>query len=369
MMHVLGQLAQFQHRLLTWYRTHRRDLPWRPRPGCDESQRVDPYHVLVSEAMLQQTQVATVIPYFLRFIERFPTLKALANAPEQDVLRLWQGLGYYSRARNLQAAARMIVERFGGQVPASVDELLQLPGVGRYTAGAIASIAHDSRAPIVDGNVIRVICRLDRIETDPRVDRSALDQVWQRAEAILPDSACGDFNSALMELGATVCLPRSPACLICPVAEHCAAREAGVQELIPPPKAAKPTPMLRRLTLIVRSGDRFLIEQRPATGRWAGMWQFVTVDAPARLGRRLDASRASTITGLRVSAARHIGQISHTLTHRRYTFEVFACSVEEGSADVAPRRWVSRDELDRFPLPRPHLKMLALLDGAAIARA
>src|SRR3954465_7237257 len=163
---MIGRETDFQRRLLAWYDRSRRDLPWRVRPGT--SAALDPYHVLVSEAMLQQTQVATVIPYYLRFLDRFPTIQGLASAKEQDVLRLWQGLGYYSRARNLQAAARRVVEHHRGIMPRTVDELRALPGVGRYTAGAVASIAFDCRAPIVDGNVARVICRLDKIEADPR---------------------------------------------------------------------------------------------------------------------------------------------------------------------------------------------------------
>jgi len=226
----------------------------------------NPYHVLVSEAMLQQTQVATVVPYFTRFIERFPTLADLAAAEEQDVLRLWQGLGYYSRARNLRAAARAVATNYGGELPRERDELLKLPGVGRYTAGAVASIAFDRRAPILDGNVARVLCRIDKIETDPR-ERLTQELLWRRAEKILPRRRVGAFNTAMMELGATVCIPRSPQCLICPVREHCEAFAAGVQETIPPARKAKETPLLRRVTFCVRRGEQWLIEQRPATGQ------------------------------------------------------------------------------------------------------
>src|SRR5688500_3401402 len=180
---VLGNPAAYARRLLAWYDRAQRRLPWRvdERTGAVP----DPYHVLVSEAMLQQTQVATVIPYFNRFIQRFPTLADLARADGQEVLRLWQGLGYYSRARNLQAAARKVVTDYGGGLPEERDELLKLPGVGRYTAGAVSSIAFDRRAPILDGNVVRVLCRVDRIESDPR-DRATQDLLWRRAEEVLP---------------------------------------------------------------------------------------------------------------------------------------------------------------------------------------
>src|SRR3954466_12295844 len=198
---MLGTASGFARHLLAWFDRHQRALPWRTVAP------LDPYIVLVSEAMLQQTQVATVIPYFQRFIARFPTVTALAESDEQQVLRLWQGLGYYSRARNLRAAARMVVQEFNGQVPQTVQELLSLPGVGRYTAGAVASIAFGKRAPILDGNVARVLCRLDCIRDDPR-EPATRELLWSRAAQILPKSRLGDFNSALMELGALVCTPR-----------------------------------------------------------------------------------------------------------------------------------------------------------------
>src|SRR5688572_23843941 len=242
---MLGPPHTFARRLLRWYDRSRRDLPWRVPRDAAPGTALDPYHVLVSEAMLQQTQVATVIPYFNGFIARFPNLQSLAAADEQDVLRLWQGLGYYSRARNLQRAARTIVAEHDGRVPETAEALRTLSGVGRYTAGAVASIAFDCRAPIVDGNVARLLCRVDRIESDPRETDTAA-QLWRRAEQILPRKRCGDFNSALMELGATVCTPRSPQCLVCPVRDHCEAFAGGVQDRIPPSRKRAKQPLLRR---------------------------------------------------------------------------------------------------------------------------
>jgi A/G-specific adenine glycosylase len=197
--------------LLRWYDRSRRDLPWRARAG----QQANPYHVLLSELMLQQTQVATVIPYFDRFIARFPAIASLAAADVHDVLKLWQGLGYYSRAQNLLAAARMVEDQFGGLVPGDVESLRRLPGVGRYTAGAVASIAFGKTEPILDGNVARVICRLDRIESADVRDRATVERLWTRATELVPKSRPGDFNQAMMELGALVCTPRNPQCLIC----------------------------------------------------------------------------------------------------------------------------------------------------------
>jgi A/G-specific adenine glycosylase len=370
---VIGTPKTFARRLLDWYDRSRRHLPWRLAAGAAApGAALDPYHVLVSEAMLQQTQVATVIPYYERFIKRFPTLAALAEADEQDVLRLWQGLGYYSRARNLQAAARAVVARFGGRLPQTVEELLTLPGVGRYTAGAVASIAFDRRAPIVDGNVARVLCRIDQIESDPR-DKPTQEILWARAEQILPSARLGDFNSALMELGALVCTPRAPQCLICPVRAHCEAFAAGVQEQIPPPRRTRPTPLLRRSVLCVRrpgSGnhetEQWLIEQRPPTGRWAGMWQFVTFEANgAEPSRRAVREHLS----FDVDTPRLVGIVRHALTHRRYEFDVYVCTARTAGNGTAPgptpRAWVTRCGLDAYPLPRPHLKIIDLLMSSA----
>lgn len=357
---MLGNSTDFSSRLLAWYDQHQRALPWRRPPHTAPHALPDPYYVLVSELMLQQTQVATVIPYFHRFIARFPTIADLACAPEQEVLRLWQGLGYYSRARNLQAAAQKIVSHFQGHVPAAPADLLSLPGVGRYTAGAVASLAFGRRAPILDGNVARVLCRLDGIRQSPR-HPAVRQQLWTRAEQILPHRRLADFNSALMELGALVCTPRSPQCLLCPVQKQCEAFAADIQEQIPPPKKAEPTPLLKRRTFCIRSGRRYLIEQRPARGRWAGMWQFITVETDPSL------TLLSQLP-LKISKPRKIGQIAHTLTHRRYEFEVFTCQAQSRRLPKPvprPLQWVTLAELADYPFPRPHLKMVEMLISAS----
>lgn len=316
----------------------------------------DPYRVLVSELMLQQTQVATVIPYFHRFMERLPTLAHLAEADEQTVLRLWQGLGYYSRARNLQKAARKVISEFGGQMPQDVDGLLQLPGVGRYTAGAIASIAFGRQAPILDGNVMRVLCRLDAITADPRLPAQQRI-LWQRATDMVPAKRPGDFNSALMELGATVCTPRSPKCLLCPVRDHCEAATKGIAEQIPPPKKAVATPVERRVVYGVRSGDRWLIEQRPSEGRWASLWQFPTRPASD------DAPTLPVRTG-RLHA---VGRVRHQLTHRSYIFEVrYGVAADNAAMAVsAPYKWVHLADLAEHPMSKPQLTIATLLQKRA----
>lgn len=328
-------IQQLRRDLIAWYDGNARALPWRGEGRT-------PYRVLVSEVMLQQTQVKTVLPYFERFVRKLPTIHALASADEQVVLRLWQGLGYYSRARNLHKAAKVIVADHGGEAPQTIEALLALPGIGRYTAGAIASIAFGVVAPILDGNVTRVLCRLDKIHGDPR-DTGLQKRLWQRAAEVVDPHRPGDFNSAMMELGATVCIPRSPQCLICPVAVHCQARAAGVQDTIPPPKKALATPLVERdVFRITNLRGEFLIEQRPMTGRWAGMWQFITREPNAG-------------TPMEVTATGKLGEIKHSLTHRRYIFRVFG-GVSNAVAP-ADTRWVTPDSLADYPMSRPQVKV------------
>ena len=350
---VLGSTSSFRQRLLRWYDRCRRDLPW--RAGSNRPGSLDPYHVLVSETMLQQTQVATVIPYFTQFLKCFPTLADLAKADEQHVLRLWQGLGYYSRARNLRAAARQIVRDFGGELPSATEDLLKLPGVGRYTAGAIASIAFGRRVPILDGNVSRVLCRLDAVKADPRHPRTR-QRLWRRAEDILPRRRVGDFNSALMELGATVCTPRKPRCLLCPARANCKAFATGLHGTIPAVRTTRRRPLVRRQTFCIGHAGKWLIEQRPAKGRWAGMWQFVTVAKP-------EGTAQTPRLPLPVDCLAPIGSVSHDLTHRRYRFDIFVCRPVNGvnAARDRTRRWVTLDELADYPLPRPHVLIAQML--------
>jgi A/G-specific adenine glycosylase len=340
-----------QRSLLDWFDAHRRDLPWRAPKTAPPGTLPPAYGALVSEAMLQQTQVAAVVPYFHRFMAALPTLESLATADEQVVLRLWQGLGYYSRARNLKKAAQRIVEQFGGVVPRKVDQLLTLPGVGRYTAGAIASIAYDTPAPILDGNVVRVLCRLDKVEDDPRLP-AVRDRLWARATEVVPKKRAGDFNQSLMELGATICTPKNPSCLLCPVRAFCRAADAGVQERIPKPKPAKATPILRRWVVCVRRDDgAYLIEQRPVAGRWAGLWQFVTLEADVTAPT---AETLSAAVGLPLRNLRPLATVRHGLTHRQYIFDAFAAE----AADVpvaSPRAWATLEEMDALPFSKPQL--------------
>jgi len=344
-------LIKIQTSLLKFYDQHKRDLPWRTYTG-----RPPAYHVLVSELMLQQTQVVTVIAYFNRFIAAFPTLTDLARADEQQVLRLWQGLGYYSRARNLHQCAKAIVLDHAGVIPSDVATLLTLPGIGPYTAGAIASIAYDRPAAIVDGNVMRVISRLDALTADPR-QRLASLRIWARAGELVPQDRAGDFNSALMELGATICTPKSPKCLVCPVQQECKALAKGIVDQIPPPKVRKEKPVEKRDVLCISQTTlgvtRWLVEQRPSKGRWAGMWQFVTRDVADR----------PHIDSLHIT---HLGQITHELTHRSYEFDAWRVMCEGAETSlptsaISCTRWASASDLDEMPMPRPHVRIREMI--------
>lgn len=292
--------------LLDWYRANRRTLPWREEP--------QPYYVLLSEFMCQQTRIDTVLPYFDRFITRWPTLADLAGASEEEVLTEWAGLGYYSRARNLLRAAQQATQ--AGGLTGDVAALRTLPGVGPYTAGAIASVAFGVEAALVDGNVERVLCRLDGITGDPRT-ASGKRAVWARAEALIAGHpAPGDHNQALMELGALICTPRAPQCDVCPVRAHCLGRAAGIAESLPnKPRKAAPTPVSGVCAVVERSG-RILMGQR-GPGLLGGMWEPLMA-TNVRDTNELVLSRA----GLRATYSTSIGVITHVFTHRRLTLDV-----------------------------------------------
>ncbi|MBJ6362811.1 A/G-specific adenine glycosylase [Paenibacillus sp. GCM10012307] len=258
----------FSEELLSWFHIHKRTLPWR--------QNRDPYRVWVSEIMLQQTRVDTVIPYYERFMDRFPTVTALAEAPEAEVLKCWEGLGYYSRARNLQAGAREVVDNYNSVIPDDADAVAGLKGIGPYTRGAVMSIAFNRPEPAVDGNVMRVLSRYFCLEDDIAKPRTRI-QLEHLAKSLIPEGAAGDFNQALMELGALVCTPKSPGCLTCPVMVHCQGRLVGKENVLPIKTKAKPPREERRLVALIEgSGSnvgKVLVRQRPETGLLAQMWE------------------------------------------------------------------------------------------------
>lgn len=337
-----------------WFRGASRDLPWR---------RVrNPYTTLVSEAMLQQTQVSRVAGRFEAFLERFPDVAALAAAPEQAVLAAWQGLGYYRRARNLHAAAKAVVDRYGGRVPAELDELKALPGVGAYTAGAIASIGHGRVAAIVDTNVARVLLRVAG-RPGSTADPASMRWCWERAESLvrLAESP-SRLNEGLMELGSTVCTTASPRCDGCPLRKACVARRDGTVDRIPAPKpAAVRKPVVFHVAMCVRDG-RILLERRGDRGLWSGLWQPPTVESVRKL------AAAEVARRLGVGSLTPRGEFEHRTSHRDVTFVVFTA---RGGRGDGVRTWVERSRLADFPLSNPMRKAAveALTPGPRRPRA
>ncbi|NDJ33498.1 MAG: A/G-specific adenine glycosylase [Chloroflexi bacterium] len=349
--------TMLQDNLINWFQQHRVDLPWR-------AQR-DPYHVWISEIMLQQTQVTTVIPYFERFIERFPTVVHLAAAPLDDVLKLWEGLGYYSRARNLHAAAQMIIDKFDGQFPNTVDDLRHLPGVGDYTAGAIANFAFGADAPLVDGNVIRVLTRLFDIDAD--VTRAAGKRaVWDLAAELVPTGRGPLWNEGLMELGRLVCTPRSPACEACPVQTHCQALARGTQEERPVKPKRKPTPHYDvTAAVITRDDGRILIAQRPTDKMLGGLWEFPGGKRePGESLRDCLVREIEEELSLVIDVGPQITTVKHAYSHFKITLYAFACEVRSGEATplgVADFAWVTADQFDAYAFPVTDQKIIAAL--------
>jgi A/G-specific adenine glycosylase len=351
------RIRRLRASLLRWYRANRRDLPWR--------RSRDPYAIWISETMLQQTRVETVIPYYERFLARFPSVDVLADADEDDVFSAWAGLGYYSRARNLHRASKQIANEHGGQLPRSAEALRALPGIGRYTAGALASIAFDAPEPIVDGNVVRVLTRLHGIREDT-ASRAVMDRLWHEAALFARGESPGDLNQALMELGALVCTPRAPRCPACPLVRSCDAHERGDAERLPiKTKKTKQLPIEAVCAAIERRG-KLLATRRPDKGLMAGMWELAGGDllpgeAPEEGFHRALRER----TGLSVKRTEAVGEVGHAFTHRTLRLHVFRCGPPTGRIRLAgpsDHRWVSRAELERLALGKATHKALALLD-------
>jgi len=341
--------------LLAWYDRHRRRLPWRAGAG----ERADPYRVWLSEIMLQQTRVSTVLPYYAKFLERWPSVRALAAAPLEEVLKVWAGLGYYARARNLHACARALIERHGGEFPHEESELRTLPGIGAYTAAAIAAIAFGGRASPVDGNVERVIARLFRVEA---ALPAAKAEIRRRAQTLTPETRAGDFAQAMMDLGATICTPK-PACFLCPWSDPCAARRRGDPELFPP-KVPKVEGRLRRgaAFVVVRADGFVLARTRPAKGLLGGMTELPTTQWTADFDARralLAAPRFSSLQRWR----RVPGVVTHVFTH--FPLELIVYRTEVSARTLAPTgaRFVPLDRLHDEALPNLMRKVVALALG------
>lgn len=394
-----GRRQKFRRQLQSWYVSHQRDLPWR--------QQHDPYAVWISEIMLQQTVVAAVIPYFKRFMTSFPNVRVLAAAEESEVLQHWEGLGYYSRARNIHKSAKLIAGELEGNFPREVDGLQKLPGIGRYTAGAICSFAYDTRAPIVEANTLRLYSRLIGLEEDPR-SKSGQNQLWEFAELILPRKSPGEFNQALMDLGSLVCTPQNPACDTCPVSVGCEAFLRQRQNQIPVPKARPEITPLTDVSIAVFSGRQVMIRQRAAGERWAGLWDFprLTLEEmngsphPAVVRKKTDRQRAlfpgqqkteieiptglspaiiprlenylKEQVGVDASMQQLITEIRHSVTRYKIRLLCFVAQLEQRAGKRkaiqlnsepgnSEYQWVSVNELDSYPLSVTGRKFAKLL--------
>ncbi|MGI5819469.1 MAG: A/G-specific adenine glycosylase [Armatimonadota bacterium] len=334
--------------LLRWFERHRRDLPWR--------RTSDPYRIWISEVMLQQTQVDRVIGYYDSFIEAFPTVQSLAAATPGDVLRRWEGLGYYSRAHNLHAAARLIVERHAGQFPRSVEDARALPGVGEYTAGAVLSIAFGLLLPALDANAIRVLARLFAIRGD-----LSKGQPRRRIEALasdaVPTDRPGDFNQALMELGALICIAGQPGCLLCPLTEICAARREGAQAEIPPPKV-RPIRQVSAVAGVVRDGGGVLVVRKPAGGQWGGLWEFPGAPLlPSRDREQTLIEYLWRAVGIEARVVSPLAQFAYGVMNQRVELTTLLAERVGGTVRLTEHdeaRWVHPDDLPDLAMPSPH---------------
>ncbi len=356
---MIPSAREISTRLLEWFRVHQRSLPWR--------RDYDPYHIWVVEIMLQQTQVRTVIPYYQRFMERFPTVQALAEASLDEVLQLWAGLGYYRRARYLHQSAQQIIAKHGGRIPHSLRELMALPGIGRYTAGAIRSIGFNLDAPVVDGNVIRVLARLFGIEGDVKQSRIQ-KRFWALAEDLIPSGRAREFNQALMEFGATVCTPPHPQCDSCPLRDSCRAYASGDPTQYPQMPRRPETIMLRDVTAVIMHRGSYLLVQRTEEDRWGGLWEFPrgTCEKDESDGEALVRILRQKL-GLEVRVESHLHTLRHTVTHHRITLHAYRCQWVSGEPQTHTYSaviWCPLESLADYAAPAPQVRLVKHLLGS-----
>ncbi|HTA75697.1 MAG TPA: A/G-specific adenine glycosylase [bacterium] len=329
--------TQIQKHLLDWYDQYKRDLPWR--------RTKDSYAIFVSEMMLQQTQVKTVIPYYGRFLDELPDWQSLAKAKEEKILKLWEGLGYYRRARNLQAAAQKIIAEFNGKLPQTREEIIKLPGVGQYSAGAVLSIAFQKPEPLVDGNVIRVFSRLFVLRGNLKTGENH-EKVWDIARSLISTKRPGDFNQALMELGATVCFTDNPQCLLCPLFQFCEAAQRGIQADLPEmPKAAKniEVPMA---ALLLENKKKILVRKRDESEKWLkGFWEF-----PSAEGKSMDEARQKLEKEFKVKTERKPAKdVKHQITNHKIHLSLFTTPIQKPVKTTSHLKWVTAVELEELP--------------------
>jgi A/G-specific adenine glycosylase len=315
--------------------------------------------------MLQQTQVATVVDYFNRFIERFPTVEKLARARQDSVLKLWEGLGYYSRGRNLHRGAKMIVADYSGRLPDTVDELQKIPGIGRYTAGAIASIAFAKPAPILDGNVIRVLCRVFRIKGNPK-DTATKNHLWEQADALVHAKQPGLMNEAMMELGALICTPVNPQCLLCPLNKHCQAYRHGEQDKLPARQKQSKLPHYTIVVGIVYKDDKILIDKRRQNVLLGGLWEF-----PGGKKRKVESFKDAVArevkeeTGVTVEVGKRLCIVKHAYSHFKITLHAYICGYKNGTAKPLgcdAVKWSTVPNLKKFAFPAANIKIIRQLE-------
>jgi len=358
-----GNVAAYDlaQKLLAWYGEHQRDLPWR--------RTRDPYRIIVAEFMLHQTRVSTALPYYERFVRLFPDWATLGRATLDDVLKAWEGLGYYARARHLHRLAQQVWTEHRGQLPESAPALRALPGIGAYTVGAVLSIAFGQDQPAIDGNVRRVLCRLFQITDDPlgSVGRERIQEV---ATALLPPGRAGAFNQALMDLGATICTPRRPACETCPWADPCRARQLGIQESLPVRRPRKPLPHYDIAAGVIWRGEQLLITRRPPQGLLGGLWEFP--GGKREPGESLEDCLQREVReelGIAVQVGGPLATVEHGYTHFRITLHAFHCQYLSGEPQClacTAWQWVAPQELDRYAFPAANRKIIQKLQQAPI---
>jgi A/G-specific adenine glycosylase len=351
MMHLSKWRSVIRRRLLAWYRQNARPLPWRKSRN--------PYRIWISEVMLQQTQVTTVIPYFHRFLKNFPTLHKLALADEQAVLRLWEGLGYYRRARDLCRAAKLLGENRYQTIPDDPQFVRSLPGFGLYTTNAVLSQAYDRRVPILEANSRRVLCRLFAIAESPQ-ESVVRNLLWQHAQRLLPRKSVGEFNQALMELGALVCTPAKPSCAACPLKQYCQAKLHNRQNEIPLRVKSAGASAVEEVAVIVHKNDRLLLVQRPDEGRWAKMWEFPHHPREPEESADGAARRLLTALGMEADLLGELATIRHTVTRFRITMVCVRVSHRRGSlrAGLYPNAaWIRAEQLHDYPLSTPQRRL------------
>ncbi len=341
--------VKIQKNLLAWFSKNKRPMPWRSQKS--------PYRTFISEVMLQQTQIKTVIPYFERWMKVFPDIESLAAAPIDKVLKLWEGLGYYTRARNLHKAAQMICEKHGGKIPSDFDSLFALPGIGRYTAGAIASIGFEKRVPLVDGNVARVLSRLFNIKKDilkPETQKF----LYEIAGQLVPEKSPGDFNQALMELGSLICIPAMPNCTACPVSSVCSAYKKGNQESLPIKSKALQKKEVRIAAAFILNDGKILVRKRPAKGIWGGLWEVPSITSPVKNSfRELIERYIHNEYKMKAAPIASIEPITHHLTHLKMTISPFVFKTNQGHVNSGSR-WVSRSGITKLSFPVPYQSLL-----------